>query len=292
MPLPLSELVDGFLEHIKARRSAHTLKSYGADLRQLVEFMRDAQALTPDALTRYLREFGTHPATRARKLSAIRQFVAFGLKRGDLAEDPAAVLEAPMRRKRLPKALNRSQTEDFLDQAAPSQKSARRDRALLELMYSTGLRAAEVVGLNMPDLDLKERSILVRGKGNKERIAFFGETALAALKDYLEGERPHPAGPNALFLNPKGLRLSTRTVQNVVKRWSRQAGLPPEVSPHTLRHTFATHLLDGGADLKTVQQLLGHESLATTQIYTHVSIGRLKEAVAGAHPRARRRSDT
>jgi site-specific recombinase XerD len=192
-----------------------------------------------------------------------------------------------MRRRRLPKALSREQAADLLD-GIPEGKTPMRDRALLELMYAAGLRASELVGVNLADVDLRDHSLLVRGKGSKQRITLFGRTCRVALLDYMEGERVPPLQDDPLFTNPKGGRLTSRTVQNVVKRWALRAGLPPETSPHTLRHSFATHLLDGGADLKSVQQLLGHESLATTQIYTHISIERLKQAVADAHPRSKR----
>lgn len=222
--------------------------------------------------------------TRARKLTVLRQFAKFARRRGWIDTDPTEILEAPIRRRSLPKALSLLQAADLLDQPAETSNEVR-DRALLELMYSAGLRASEVVGINLADIDWNERSIRIKGKGSKDRIVLFGETASSALKDYLSGESRSHHGP--LFLGPRGKRLTTRTVQNIVKRWAASAGLPPEVSPHTLRHSFATHLLDNGADLKTVQQLLGHESLATTQVYTHVSIERLKATVAEAHPRAK-----
>jgi integrase/recombinase XerC len=153
-------------------------------------------------------------------------------------------------------------------------------------MYAAGLRASEVVGANLSDIDFQEGNISVFGKGSKQRMTLFGSTCRAALHDYISAERATPTEGDPLFTNLKGRRLTTRTVQNIVKRWAQQAGLSPTVSPHTLRHCFATHLLDNGADLKSVQQLLGHESLATTQVYTHISIERLKRAVEEAHPRS------
>ena len=158
---------------------------------------------------------------------------------------------------------------------------------MLELMYAAGLRASEVVGANMQDLDLKECTILVHGKGNKQRISLFGTPCKSALKDYLEGERVAPKEGDPIFTNPYGGRITTRTLQNVVRRWARRAGLPDEVSPHTLRHSFATHLLDRGADLKTVQQLLGHESLDTLKHYAKLNIQDLKETHRKCHPRER-----
>ncbi|MEQ1935800.1 MAG: tyrosine-type recombinase/integrase, partial [Fimbriimonadaceae bacterium] len=203
---------------------------------------------------------------------------------GELDHDPSEALDAPIRRRRLPKAISQLQASDLIDQQTLS-RTPRRDRAILELMYGAGLRASEVVGVNLPDLDLGAHTLHVVGKGSKERVALFGSACAEALQNYFEGERVDSL-ENAAFTNLHGGRLTTRTVQNIVKRWALQAGLPPEISPHTLRHSFATHLLDGGADLKSVQQLLGHESLATTQIYTHLSIERLKETVAKSHPRS------
>jgi site-specific recombinase XerD len=207
-----------------------------------------------------------------------------------LEQDPTEALEAPIRRRRLPKALSQHQAVELLDQADVG-KTPLRDRALLEIMYAAGLRASEVVGVNVGDLDFESRVLKVFGKGSKERLTLFGETCGEALQEFIAKERTPAAEPGPgepLFTNDKGKRLTTRTVQNVVKRWALHAGLSPETTPHTLRHSFATHLLDGGADLKSVQQLLGHESLATTQIYTHISVERLRDAVLKAHPRSSR----
>jgi len=285
-PDPLDPLIQAFLDNLAVKRSAHTVRSYGSDLAQLSAYLNGETRLDPNSLRGYLRKYAPTPITRARKLSTLRSFIKFLKRAGHLATDPTESLEAPIRRKRLPKALNKDQAAEMLDQSDQG-RSPIRDRALLELMYAAGLRASEVVGVNLRDLDLKENALRVHGKGNKERLALFGNTCRSALRDYLESERTPPLAGEPLFTNPKGGRLTTRTVQTVVKKWARQVGLPPEVSPHTLRHSFATHLLDGGADLKSVQQLLGHESLATTQIYTHISVDRLRDAVKKAHPKAR-----
>jgi integrase/recombinase XerC len=286
----LGERIQSFLAQLRVRRSAHTVKSYGADLKQLELYLDGEWRLTGPSLQSYLRRYGGEAPTRARKLSTLRQFCKFAMEQGWLEEDPTELLEAPIRRKQLPKALNKAQATALLDQEPDESKFEVRNRAMLELMYSAGLRASETVGIDLLDIDLAEQMIRVRGKGNKERIAFFGGTAKAALLDYLaERSSTDPAQP--LFTNKQGRRISTRSLQTIVKRWAVRAGLSPDVSPHTLRHSFATHLLDGGADLKTVQQLLGHESLATTQIYTHISIGRLKDTVTQAHPRAKRKAE-
>lgn len=242
--------------------------------------------MTAESLRGYLRAYGGANVTRARKLSALRTFVKFLRQMGHIESDPTDVLDAPIQRKRLPKAISVDQAGELLDQPE-SGRTPLRDRAMLELMYSAGLRASEVINANLVDIDFKDRSLRVVGKGNKERVVLFGETCAAALQDYLTGERFADQSEKAVFTNVKGRRLTTRTLQNIVKRWALRVGLPPETSPHTLRHSFATHLLDGGADLKSVQQLLGHESLATTQVYTHISIERLKKAVREAHPRSK-----
>lgn len=282
----LDEAIQRFLDHLAARRSPHTVRAYGADLAQLGVSLEGEFNLTGDTLRRYLRQYAETPITRARKLSTLRTFCKFLRQLGWLAQDPTELLEAPIRRRPLPKALSRDQVTDLLDQPNES-RSPFRDQALLELLYAAGLRAAEASALDVTDIQLAHGEVRVRGKGNKERVALFGPTCQTALTEYIHRERVTPKAGQPLFTNPRGGRLTTRSIQNIIKRWARQAGLPDNVSPHTLRHTFATHLLDGGADLKTVQQLLGHESLATTQIYTHVSIERLRETVKSAHPKSR-----
>jgi site-specific recombinase XerD len=277
--------IDEFLEHLAASKSPHTVRSYRADLVQLEGFL-GKRPLDSDALAAYLRKFGTVPTTRARKLSTLRAWCRFLRRAGHVDVDPTVALESPLRRKRLPKALNQHQAVELLDQAAVGETPLR-DRAMLELIYAAGLRAGEVVRIDLEDLDLDRGRVMVHGKGNKERVTLLTSPSVRAIHAYLHGERALPTSGNPLFTNARGGRLTTRTLQNVVKRWAVAAGLPPGTSPHTLRHSFATHLLDGGADLKTVQQLLGHENLATTQIYTHISIERLRETVNQAHPKSK-----
>ena len=284
--MSLDPLIQQFLDHLATRRSANTVRSYGSDLAQLSSYLGGRFEMTPERLRGYLRKYAPTPITRARKLSTLRSFVKYLRISGNLALDPTEILEAPFRRKKLPKALSRKQTSEMLDQEDAG-RTPLRDRALLELMYAAGLRVSELVGVNIADIDFKSQSVRVLGKGNKERITLFGKTATAAILDYMAEERTKGGEGIALFTNKKGGRITTRTVQNVVKRWALRVGLPPETSPHTLRHSFATHLLDGGADLKSVQQLLGHENLATTEIYTHVSMERLKLTVDTAHPKSK-----
>lgn len=262
------------------------MRSYAADLSQLCLVTEGKLDLSTDVLRDYLRRYGVTPVTRARKLSAVRTFVRYAQAVGQLDQDPTEALVAPYKRRRLPKALSHDQTDALLDQPSPT-KTPLRDQAILEVAYGAGLRASEIVGLDVGDLDLGRGVANVRGKGDKERVVAFGGACERAVNDYLLEERVAPVKGTALFTNQRGGRLTTRTVQNVVRRWARAAGLPDTVTPHTLRHSFATHLLDGGAGLKTVQQLLGHERLATTQVYTHVSVERLRETVAKAHPKAK-----
>jgi site-specific recombinase XerD len=282
----LDEHIQNFLDNIAVRRSANTVQSYSSDLAQLSKHLEGEFSLEPNALRGYLRTYAPNPATRARKLSTLRTFVKYLRRIGALQNDPTELLEAPIRRRKLPKALNRAQVNSLLDQDAQG-ASPCRDRAIFELLYGAGLRVSEAIGVDLSDLDLDRQEVRVLGKGNKERVALFGRTCRTALKDYLASERADPVAGQPLFTTRSGRRLSRGAVHVAIKKWAANAGLASDISAHTLRHTFATHLLDNGADLKSVQQLLGHESLATTQIYTHVSVERLREAVLKAHPKSR-----
>ena len=283
--LRLEAQIQRFLDSLSLRRSANTVRSYGSDLAQLSIFLDGEFDLETSKLRLYLRKNAQSPATRARKLSTLRAFCRFLRACGVLAADPTEPLEAPVKRKNLPKSLTQGQAVELLSATLPG-KSPLRDRALIEVMYSAGLRVSEVVGIDIEHLDFKEHTVRVHGKGNKDRITLFGATCAECMRAYMERERVRPTHGTPLFTNLKGGRLTTRSVFSIVRQWAIQSGLPASTTPHTLRHSFATHLLDGGADLKTVQQLLGHESLATTQIYTHVSIERLRESVEKAHPRS------
>jgi site-specific recombinase XerD len=283
----LDRAIQSFIDSLKVRKSENTVRAYGSDLAQLSKMANSAEDLTTDRLRTYLRTHSSSPATRARKLSTIRAFCRFLRGAKMISRDPSEPLSGPIKRLKLPKPLTQGQTTALLEQEAPS-RTPLRDQALLELMYSAGLRVSELVGADLSRIDFQQGALLVLGKGNKERWTLFGDTCKRCVLAYIEKERVPAREGDALFTNPKGDRLTTRSVQTVVKKWAVQVGLDPQISPHTLRHTFATHLLDGGADLKSVQQLLGHESLATTQIYTHVSIDRLRDAVGRYHPRSRK----
>lgn len=283
--MDLSAAVERFLQTLAAGASPHTVRSYGSDLRQLASIADKFQAeeLNESIIRDYLRKHGSSPRTRARKLCAVRSFTGFLIEVGLLGADPAVAIEAPIKRTRLPKDLSPGQAMELMEVEVG--KAPLRDQAILELLYGAGLRASEVVGIQLNDVDLGSRTVRVRGKGRKDRIVVFGEPAGDAIERYIEGERPLEGG--SLFVGAAGKSLSTRTVQRIVERRRALAGLPNDASPHSLRHSFATHMLTGGADLKTVQQLLGHESLGTTQVYTSVSIERLRDVVAKKHPRGK-----
>jgi integrase/recombinase XerC len=283
----IDEALCAFLDSLGTGRSKHTLRSYGTDLSQLAATCETAGARSVGEITewevrRFLRLYGRSPATRARKLSAARAFFAYLVRIGAVASDPTAGLDAPISRRELPKDLSQAQAERLVEVRIG--KYPLRDRAALELLYGAGLRAGEVIGLNLGDIDLARRTARIEGKGRKERVVVFGDPCHDAIDAYIDGERGDSESP-ALFVGPRGDRLSQRTLQKIVARRRAAAGLPDDATPHSLRHSFATHMLTGGAALKSVQQLLGHESLETTQIYTHVSIERLKDVIAKKHPR-------
>jgi len=292
------EALEAFLQEFAAvrRGSPHTLAAYRRDVTAVLDLAAGEGGPLPPAgwtrelLERALRDMyrrGRAATSAARALAAWRSFGRFCVRRGVLAADPARALPFPRRPRRLPRTLPKIDLNDALDRlASATDPDVMRDRALLELTYSAGLRLSELVGLDHRDLDRTGRLLRVRGKGRRERIAPLGARALAVLDAYLEGEgRRHVAPGEPLFTGRKG-RLSGRTVQRVVRR--RLSGIASGlgVTPHALRHSFASHLLDAGADLRAIQELLGHASLASTQVYTHVSRTRLKQAYDQAHPRA------
>jgi integrase/recombinase XerC len=232
-------------------------------------------------------------ATMARKIATLRSFHRWMHKREIIGQNPMLLIRTPRQTKRLPKAIDVEQVEKLLAAPDDSDLLGARDRAILETLYSTGIRVSELVSINRGDIDETGEALIVRGKGRKERMVPLGSHALAALRHYvamLEREQARAgisAGPDApLFINKHGSRLSTRSVRRKVSKYLAKAGLDPDISPHTLRHSFATHLLDNGADLRSVQELLGHQSLSTTQVYTHLSTQRMRDAYDDAHPRA------
>ena len=318
-PSSLQRAVRSYLDHLGVERglAANTLTSYRRDLRRYVGWLADREvvdlegideAAVVDFLMALREGDADHPAlsasSAARTVVAVRGFHKFALRDGLATRDPAAAVKPPSPAKRLPKALPLSQVEAILDAAgAPGTALALRDRALLEVLYGTGARISEAVGLDVDDLTEldapaagpsydggPEASVLLRGKGSKERMVPVGSYALEAVRAYLVRGRPVLAatgtGLPALFLNARGGRLSRQSAWTVLVRAAERAGVTAEVSPHTLRHSFATHLLDGGADVRVVQELLGHASVTTTQVYTLVTVDSLREVYASTHPRA------
>lgn len=297
-----------YLDHLGVERglAANTLSSYRRDLRRYLGHLDGAGIVDLDAITEQtvldflmaLREGDSeHPplsATSAgRTVVAVRGFHKFAVKDGLARLDPSVGVKPPSPAKRLPKALPLADVEAILDAAgAPGTPLSLRDRALLEVLYGTGARISEAVGLDVDDIDLSsdEATVLLRGKGSKERIVPVGRYAREALAAYLTRARPDLVsagkGTPAMFLNARGGRLSRQSAWTVIVRSAERAGVKAEVSPHTMRHSFATHLLEGGADVRVVQELLGHASVTTTQVYTLVTVDSLREVYAAAHPRA------
>jgi len=269
-----------------------------------------AGSIKPDTLTELIcsadadliRGFLSHladqqysPATMARKIATLRSFYKWA-DRNDLADrNPMTLIRTPRQSKRLPKAVTVEQVERLLACPDDSEPLGARDRAMLETLYSTGIRVSELVDLNLEDFDEGGEALRVRGKGKKERVVPLGAHAMAAIKHYIDTVRAdkryaqvwsEDQGENVLFMNKHGGRISSRSVRRKLDKYLRQVGLDPSISPHTLRHSFATHLLDNGADLRSVQELLGHQSLSTTQVYTHLTAQRMRDAYDDAHPRA------
>ena len=289
--------IAGFERELGTRGvSPHTLRAYHGDLTELGTWAagrgREPGELVYRDLRAYaaaLSERGLARASVARKLAAIRSFGEHLTRTGVATQNAAELLPSPKRASRLPRVLSPDDAAKLLDRIPASDPLAVRDRAMLELAYACGLRAAEVCGLDAGDPDFESETLRVRGKGKKERIVPVGEPAQAALRRYLEKARPalvERAEENALFISRRGRRLHTSDVRRRLERWVREASIAGGISPHVLRHSFATHLLEGGADLRSIQELLGHASVSTTQIYTRVEPGRLRREYARAHPRA------
>jgi integrase/recombinase XerC len=292
--------LEDFLQYLGVERqmSPHTLRNYRGDLTQFLQFFYQGGPERPLAEVNYkeLRAFlaaalkGRRKATVARKLSALRTFFKYLQRQGVLPGNPAKLAPTPKVEQSLPHFLTVDEVFHLLTETRGQAFSALRDRAILEVFYAGGLRLSELSGLNAADLDLKEGVLRVRGKGDKERLAFLGDAAKEAVAAYLPMRAkilgPGVMGEAALFLNPRGRRLSARGVARVVARWARRAGLGEALTPHALRHSFATHLLEGQADLRTVQELLGHASISSTQRYLHVNLDYLMEEYDKAHPRS------
>jgi tyrosine recombinase XerC len=291
--------LDAFLRHLALERrlSPRTVDAYRQDLEGLVEFLErsgtDLRGATYPLLRRWLAQLRTREYARttiARRAAAVRGFYRFASRRGMIERNPASLLIAPKLGTRLPSVLKAGEADDLVEAPLGEDAWAARDRALLELLYGCGLRVSEACGLDAGEVDLERGRIRVLGKGGKEREVPMGEAATDALREYLGGARalspPDGGDPVALFRNRRGKRLSARDARAVVEKYRRRVLSGRKVSPHTLRHSFATHLMEGGADIRAVQELLGHASMSSTQRYTHVSKGRLFGAHRQSHPRA------
>ena len=304
---PVSFYVARFLEHLRVERnlSPHSLRAYEGDVRELLRFLGFAPepadpSFDPDSVTReqvrgFLAKLHEQAKARSsiqRRLAGVRAFYRFLVRSGLATREPANDVRAPRRGRTLPRCLGEPDVQRLLDAPGDDDGFPERDRAILETLYGAGLRVSELASLDHDGLQRQtdgDACVRVRGKGSKERLAPIGRTAVEAIESYAAGERRLLAqgkGETALFLNKSGGRLGVRGIRRLVVRYASRAGIERGASPHTLRHSFATHLLDRGADLRAVQELLGHASLATTQVYAHVTSRRLVEAYAGAHPRA------
>lgn len=292
--------LDAFAAHLKLARgySDHTLAAYGSDVKKLPAYLQLREwDLDPggierfhlDAFVRYLAELGLATRSQARLISALKTFFGFLLDEEIIMTDPTELLRAPKLGRKIPEVLNYQEMRDLLGVIDLSEDHGLRDRALLETLYACGLRVSEATGLRLSDLYFEEGFIRVTGKGNKERVIPVGEEAVFQTQTYLEHVRAlmeniKPEAENRVFLNRRGGALSRISVFTAVKKYAALAGIQKNVSPHTFRHSFATHLIEGGADLRAVQEMLGHESILTTEIYTHLDTDFLRETIMSFHP--------
>ncbi len=304
----LTALTLDFLAYLELERglARNTLEAYRSDLQQFGEFLQRSGvgplAVNGAVLSTFVSELAegregrppAAPATLQRKTACLRAFYRHLRREGIIESDPTKDLRPPRSRARLPRVLTRDQVNTLLEQPKGTSNAALRDRALLETMYACGLRASEAITLRLSDLDLEAGVLAAYGKGSKQRLVPIGATAISALQIYLQRARPQLVGINDephVFVNLRGHSLSRQGLYKIVQSHARTAGLDSSMSPHTLRHTFATHLLAGGCDLRSLQEMLGHADIGTTQIYTHLSTERLREVYFDAHPRAKMNHD-
>lgn len=290
----MNQYVSKFLIYLKAERDAspHTVTNYSIDLKEFFEVIGKKAVDRIDYVDirkflATLRERNYSKSSVSRKLACIRSFFKYLSRENIIKSNPAVSVSTPKRERKLPSFLEQSEVEHLLDAPSADNEAECRDKAILELLYSSGLRVSELKQINIDDIDFYSATVRVRGKGKKERIVPIGSIALSAIEKYLEKRKKRQkAEQHALLLNKQGSRLTDRSIRRIILKYAKRIALGKKVSPHTLRHSFATHLLDRGADLRSVQELLGHENLSTTQIYTHVTTKRMKEAYDAAHPRA------
>lgn len=289
----MREHIEKFLKHLEVERGAseHTLRAYRKDLEMFMQSLPEGDVL-PEASD--VRSFlasevssGHAKSTASRRLAAVRSFFKYLHREGVVKKNPAKLVTSPKLPRTLPRFLSIDEAFELMDKPEPIGFEAARDKAILELAYSSGLRVSELVGLDVGDLDAKQAMVRVRGKGKKERMVPVGSKALEAVKSYMVERMLKGVSEKALFLSIRGGRLSDRSVRRMVRKYSNMMAMSGKVTPHTLRHTFATHLLHGGADLRAIQEMLGHASLSTTQKYTHLDIAKLMEVYDKAHPLAR-----
>lgn len=291
----MNELLESFIKHLSDERnySEHTVKAYRGDLENFRGFLlkegkeiEDADIATINAYVSTL--YGKNsPSSVERKISAVRSFFSYLVKKDIVAQNPAKLVRTPKKEKHLPVFLSVDEVFNLVDVKDPEQSPLRvRDRAILELLYSSGLRVSELAGATLADLSMGEAIIRVRGKGNKERIVPVGSKALSALGEYLDTREKLKPASDHIFLNSRGGGITTRSLARIIKKYGLVSGISKNVSPHVLRHSFATHLLAGGADLRAIQEMLGHASLSTTQRYTHLSVERIMEVYDKTHPNA------
>ncbi|WP_428234735.1 tyrosine recombinase XerC [Gracilimonas sp.] len=304
----MKALIEKYLKYLSVERNAseHTITSYQNDLSSFLEFTAEVNEQTDEqvdisSITRLnirlwlgdLSEKGLAKTSIARKVAALRSFFKYCFKRGHIDKNPAHLLVVPKKEQTLPKTATVEDISRMMDSVDTDTISGLQDRAILELFYGTGMRLSELTGLNVTDIDLKQRQVTVHGKGNKQRIIPLGNTVASILKQFIErrpelyGERTDTDAKKALFIAPSGQRIYDRAVQSMVENYLKQTSEVTQKSPHVLRHSFATHMLDNGADIRIIKEFLGHANLAATQVYTHTSMERLKNVYEQAHPRAK-----
>jgi len=295
----VEELLQKYIKYLELERgiSAYTVRNYSTDIQGFLDFL-DSSGVTSlgkvdrSIMRRYLgllQEQGIARGSISRKLSALRSFYRYLMRENLVSAEPLSSLSAPKLEQRLPTFLTTDEVVRLVEAPDTRTPNGMRDRAILELLYAAGLRLSEIVDLNVGDVDLSNRQVRAWGKGSKERMVLMGKPAAEALSSYVKYARPKLLGQKrttALFLNRFGNRIARRRIEYIIKKYARQAGLDMRVYTHMLRHTFATHMLDGGADLRAVQELLGHARLATTQVYTHVSQNQIRRTYLAAHPRS------
>ncbi|MCM8763744.1 MAG: tyrosine recombinase XerC [Candidatus Omnitrophica bacterium] len=286
----VSKCLKEFLNYIKYQKnySSHTVSAYRADLEQFVSFAAyNIDSVDIDFLRKYLFHMKVtknySPRSASRKIAAIKSFFKFLAKRSYTAKNPALLISSPKLPERLPSFLTYEEVKKIIESADGRDEVELRNRAIMELLYSSGLRVGELVSLKIEDINIPEGTVKVKGKGSKERIVPIGSYALNSIFEYLKKRSRFRT--SFIFLNKKGGKITSRSVERIINKYAKLAGISKKVTPHVFRHSFATHLLDRGADLRTVQEMLGHSDIATTQIYTHVTVQRLKEMYEKHHPR-------